>query len=101
MIDWNGLPISSSGLDDDSVSVLSALSADMISVERRHADRLQNAFGLSNQGWAAVDTFGSSRLGAWPLYVGEHRFMLVVLGEPQFRRDEFVELVWTLISRHG
>ena len=101
IVDWNGLTLASSGVDGETADALSALSADLISVQERHADRLADHFGLATHGWAAVDAFGASRIGAWPLYVGDERLMLVLVGEPQLNRPEFLTLVWLLISRYG
>ncbi len=101
LVDWNGLTLAYTGLDAEAADMLAALSADLIAVQARHAQRLAQTLGLGNQGWAAVDAFGSSRIGAWPLFVNEQRFMLVVLGEPQLNCKEFIELVWVLVNRYG
>ena len=89
------------GLDDEAAEAPSALSADLVSVQLRHQARLAKSLRLPVQGWAAVDAYGASRIGAWPLFVGDERFMLVLLGEPRLNRQEFVTLVWMLISRCG
>jgi hypothetical protein len=101
LVDWNGLSLSRSGIDDETATMLGALSADLIAVQNRHAERLEQRLGLGTQGWAAVDAYGSSRIGAWPLFVGTQRFMLVLMGEPRLNRDEFIALVWVLINRYG
>ncbi len=101
LVDWNGLSLVHTGLNDETAETLSALSADLISVQNRHAARLADHFGLATHGWAAVDAYGSSRIGAWPLYIGRERFMLVLLGEPQLNRREFITLVWALNERYG
>ncbi len=101
LADWNGLSLSSCGMDQETSDVLSALSADLVSVQQRHAHRIHETLGLGSQGWAAVDAYGASRVGAWPLFVGENRLLLVVLGEPRLKCNEFIELVWMLISRYG
>jgi hypothetical protein len=101
LVDWNGLSLARCGLDDEAAEALSALSADLVSVQLRHYARLAKSLRLPVQGWAAVDAYGASRIGAWPLFVGDERFMLVLLGEPRLNRQEFVTLVWMLISRYG
>jgi hypothetical protein len=101
LVDWNGLSLVHSGIDDATAEMLSALSADLISVQKRHAERLAENLGLGAQGWAAVDAYGSSRIGAWPLYVGNEHFMLVLLGEPMLNKSEFISLVWVLINRYS
>ena len=101
LVDWNGLALASCGLDVDAADALAALSADLIAVQLRHAARLAQHFGLDRHAWAAVDAFGSSRIGAWPLYVGAERLVLVLLGEPCLNQSEFLTLAWLLINRYG
>lgn len=100
LVDWNGFPIAEHGLDDETATVLSALSVDIASVEARHAKRLRQTLGVSTQGWAAVDAYGSSRIGAWPLFVGKQRFLLVLQGEPKLNQPEFITLIWLLTERY-
>lgn len=101
IVDWNGLSLASAGLDSQTAAALSALSADLVGVQERHAERLSRYLGLSSHGWAAVDAYGSSRIGAWPLYIGDKRILLVLLGEPRLNEVEFVTLVWVLINNYG
>jgi hypothetical protein len=101
LVDWNGLSLVHCGLDDETADMLSALSADLIAVQTRHAKRLSENLGLGTQGWAAVDAYGSSRIGAWPLFIGDEQFMLVLLGEPRLNQPEFISLVWVLINRYS
>jgi hypothetical protein len=100
-VDWNGLSLMRCGLNDETAEALSALSADLVSVQLRHYARLKETLHLPIQGWAAVDAYGASRIGAWPLFVGPERLMLVLLGEPRLNQQAFVTLVWVLISRYG
>ncbi len=101
LVDWNGFAFARHGIDDETASVLSALATDIAAVERRHAERLRQTLGISSQGWAAVDAYGASRIGAWPLFIANHRFLIVLQGEPRLNQPEFVELVWLLVSRYG
>ncbi len=101
IIDWNGLSLASCGIDDATADTLAALAADLIGVQERHADRMTQHLGQASHGWAAVDAYGSSRIGAWPLYVGEKRMLLVLLGEPRLNDSAFLALVWLLIENYG
>lgn len=101
LVDWNGFAFARQGIDDETASVLSALATDIAAVERRHAERLRQTLGISSQGWAAVDAYGASRIGAWPLFIANHRFLIVLQGEPRLNQPAFVELVWLLVSRYG
>ena len=101
IVDWNGLSLASCGIDDATADTLAALSADLIGVQERHADRMTRHLGQPSHGWAAVDAYGCSRIGAWPLYIGEKRMLLVLLGEPRLNDSSFLALVWLLIENYG
>lgn len=101
LVDWNGFAFARHGIDDETAAILSALATDIAAVERRHAERLRRHLGVASQGWAAVDAWGASRIGAWPLFVGAHRFLLVLQGEPRLNQPEFVTLVWILVNRYS
>lgn len=101
IIDWNGLSLASCGIDDATADTLAALGADLIGVQERHAERMAQHLGQVSHGWAAVDAYGSSRIGAWPLYVGDKRMLLVLLGEPYLNDQSFLALVWLLIENYG
>ena len=101
IVDWNGLALASSGLIPSTADTLAALAADLIGVQERHADRLAEYLGETSHGWAAVDAYGSSRIGAWPLYIGDKRILLVILGEPLFNQPRFLALIWLLINHYG
>ena len=101
LVDWNGFAFARHGIDDETAAILSALATDIAAVEQRHAERLRRCLGVASQGWAAVDAWGASRIGAWPLFVGAHRFLLVLQGEPRLNQPEFVTLVWILVHRYG
>lgn len=101
IVDWNGLSLASCGIDDATADTLAALAADLIGVQERHAHRMETHLGQSSHGWAAVDAYGSSRIGAWPLYVGDKRMLLVLLGEPRLNDASFLAMVWLLIENYG
>jgi hypothetical protein len=101
IVDWNGLAIASCGIDDETADTLAALAADLIGVQERHAERMGQHLGRASHGWAAVDAYGSSRIGAWPLYIGDKRLLLVLLGEPRLNEWSFVAIVWLLMRNYG
>lgn len=101
LVDWNGLPLARCGIDDETAEALSALSADLAAVQTRHFKRLTTTLGLSTQGWAAIDTHGTSRIGAWPLFIGDKRFLLVLTGEPRMDQPELTRLLWILVHRYA
>ncbi len=101
LVDDNGFTLARSGVDDETAEALAALTADLLAVQDRHAKRMAQCLGVSTQAWGAVDAFGASRIGVWPLHIGEYRFSLVLLGVPQLNRQEFVSLIWGLAKRYG
>ncbi len=101
IVDTNGLALASAGINQATADTLAALAADLVGVQERHAERLTEHLGEASHGWAAVDAYGSSRLGVWPLYIGEQRLLLVILGEPRFNQPHFLGLCWLLVSRYG
>ena len=101
IIDWNGLSLARCGIDEATADTLAALGADLIGVQERHAERMAQHLGQASHGWAAVDAYGSSRIGAWPLYIGDERVLLVLLGEPRLNDPSFLALVWLLIENYG
>ena len=101
IIDWNGLSLARCGIDEAAADTLAALGADLVGVQERHSERMAQHLGQASHGWAAVDAYGSSRIGAWPLYIGEKRMLLMLLGEPRLNDPSFLALVWLLIENYG
>lgn len=99
--DAQGFCIASQGFDAGSSDFLAAVSADIASMHERHSRYLADASGTSTGAWALVDMAGNSRVGFWPLFVGEHRFVLALGGLPALNHPALVELVWALTIRYG
>ncbi len=100
LVDGSGCTIACSGFDDETAEMLSAFSTDLIAVQDRHEKRLKKYFGLNIHGWGAVDSSGSSRIGTWPIYIGDKRLLLTIPGEPRFNCPEFTLLIWSLVRRY-
>lgn len=101
LADSQGFYLAAAGFPHETAEQLSALSADLASLHRRHAALLQNNLGLSGSNWALVDAAGNSRVGVWPLHIGVERFALVIAGVPRLNQPAFVELVWALVRRYA
>ncbi len=99
--DAQGFCIASEGFDATASEFLAAVSADIASMHQRHARYLADASGTSTGAWALVDMAGNSRVGFWPLFVGEHRFVLALGGLPVLNHPALVEIVWALTIRYG
>lgn len=100
LADEQGFYLASAGFPHEAAEELSALSADLASVYARRSGLLSNNLGTSSQAWGIVDAFGNSQIGFWPIFVGQHRFVVALSGIPHFNQDEFVTLVWALCVRY-
>ena len=101
LADAQGFCIASRGFDSTASDFLAAVSADIASMHERHAAYLADASGTATGAWALVDMAGNSRVGFWPLFVGDHRFVLALGGLPALNHPALVELVWSLTVRYG
>ncbi len=101
LADSQGFYICSEGFPHESAEELSALSADIASLQTRHDRLLQNNLGLGTSAWSLVDAAGNSQLGFWPIFVGDQRFVLVISGIPHLNKPALTKLVWCLSKRYG
>lgn len=101
LADQQGFYLASHGFAHETAEELSALSADLATLYERHRGLLRHNIGLATGAWALVDAAGDSRLGCWPLYIGDQRFTLAIAGLPQLNQSAFTELVWALSVRYG
>ncbi|MEW8027174.1 MAG: hypothetical protein AB2792_19055 [Candidatus Thiodiazotropha sp.] len=101
LADSHGFHVAASGFTHEAAIELSALSADIASLDSRHKALTQNNLRLSTSAWALVDAAGNNQLGFWPLYIDEQRFVLVLQGIPRFNIPEFTSLVWALNTRYS
>jgi len=99
--DAQGFCIGSQGFDADASEFLAAVSADIASMHQRHSRYLADASGTATGAWALVDMAGNSRVGFWPLFVGEQRFVLALGGLPILNHPALVEIVWALTIRYS
>jgi hypothetical protein len=100
LADEQGFYLVCSGFPHEVAEELSALSAELATVHKRRSGLLINNMGITSHAWAIVDAFGNSQIGCWPLFIGDHRFVLAISGVPHFNQAEFVTLVWTLVIRY-
>ncbi len=101
LADSQGFYICSEGFPHESAEELSALSADIASLQNRHNLLLQNNLGLGTSAWSLVDAAGNSQLGFWPVFVGDQRFVLVISGIPHLNKPALTKLDWCLSKRYG
>jgi hypothetical protein len=101
LADNQGLYLASNGFPHEVAEELAALSAKLTVVHEQSTGLLMNNLGVSNSSWAIVDAKGCSKIGFWPMYIGETQFVLVISGAPRFNQPEFVSLVWALSTRYA
>jgi hypothetical protein len=101
LADQQGFYLASSGFPHEVAEELSALSADLATMHSRRSGLLVNNLGLASSAWAIVDAAGNSKIGFWPLFIGNQRFVLVISGMPQFNHPDFVNLIWVLSRRYA
>ncbi len=100
LADTTGFYLARAGFPHEAAEEIAALSADLASLHERHRGLLQNNLRQSGAAWGMLDAAGHSRLGFWPLFLGEHRFTLVVEGPPRFSQPGFSDFIWALCSRY-
>ncbi|HHA19401.1 MAG: hypothetical protein DRQ39_09690 [Gammaproteobacteria bacterium] len=101
LADEQGFYLCSQGFPHETAEELSALSADLSSLYQRHQGLLKNNLNLDTSAWAMVDAAGNGQIGFWPLWVGTHRFVLVIKGVPLLNQPALMKLVWLLSIRYG
>lgn len=98
--DDQGFCLGSSGYEKDHADALAAMAADVISFHQRHQLLLNNELQLMGSSWGLLDPVGNSTLGIWVIHVGPQLFAIVVHGQPNFNKYQFVELISALASRY-
>lgn len=100
LADEQGFYLACSGFTHEVAEELSALSADLATVHKRRSGLLISNMGIASHAWAIVDAFGCSQIGFWPLFIGDHHFIIAIAGIPHFNQAEFVTLIWALSVRY-
>jgi hypothetical protein len=101
LADEQGFYLACSGFTHEVAEELSALSADLATVHQRRSGLLISNMGIASHAWAIVDAFGCSQIGFWPLFIGDHHFVIAIAGIPHFNHTEFVTLIWALSIRYS
>ncbi len=101
LADAHGFTIAASGFEQEVIDELAALSADIAIVHQKYHRTLDEALSLGSNAWALVDAGGNSQVGFWPLYIGDHRFVLVLDGFSRLNQPTLTTLIWVLATRYG
>ncbi|MCU7845208.1 MAG: hypothetical protein KZQ93_15370 [Candidatus Thiodiazotropha sp. (ex Monitilora ramsayi)] len=101
LADSHGFTVASVGFTHEAAVELSALSADIASLDARHFNLTRHNLRLTSNAWTLADAAGNSHLGFWPLFIDEHRFVLVIQGVPQLNQPAFTSMVWALYTRYS
>lgn len=101
LADAHGFCVAATGFTHETAVKLSALSADIASLDTRHGALTRQNLRLPSSAWALVDAAGNSQLGFWPLFIDDQRFALILQGMPQFSQPDFTNLAWALSTRYA
>ncbi len=101
LADAHGFTIAASGFEQEVIDELAALSADIAIVHQKYHRTLDEALSLGSNAWALVDAGGNSQVGFWPLYIDDHRFVLVLDGFSRLNQPTLTTLIWVLATRYG
>jgi len=101
LADTQGFYLCSHGTTHEIAEEVSALSADIATMHERHQHLIQKSLILDTSAWSLVDSTGNSQMGFWPMYIGEHRFVLVISGFPYLNQPQLTKLIWALYHRYG
>ncbi len=101
LADAEGFSLATAGFSGDEAERLSALSADVFLMYERHEPLLREALSIDKSAWGIIDAVGNSFIGFWPLWIGNHRFVLVIKDTPTLNRPDLLSLIWALYVRYG
>jgi hypothetical protein len=100
LTDSQGFCLSSTGFAHESAEEISALAADLVTLQDRHKGLLSNNLKMPSANWGLLDAAGHSQLGFWPLHIGRELFSLVIAGAPCLHHQNFLQLAWILHNRY-
>jgi hypothetical protein len=101
LADSEGFCLASHGFSQEVADELSVIGAEIATIHERRSGLLLKDLNLDSHAWALVNAPGNSQAGFWPLFIGDTRFLIAILGIPHFNQPEFVELVWALSTRYA
>jgi hypothetical protein len=101
LADEQGFYLGCHGFHHETAEELAGLSADLSSLHSRHFALLEGHLGMRSSAWALINAGGMSTMGFWPLFIGKHRFVLIISGAPKLDQPAMLDLVWLLFRRYG
>ena len=100
LADDQGFCLSSTGFSAEQSETLSALAADLISLQERHKRLLNGEMGLAGDSWGIMNAAGQSQIGCWVVHIGHQRFCLVISDMPKLNQQAFAEILGCLARRY-
>lgn len=101
LTDTQGFHLVNAGFTQELAEELAVFAAEVSALQRKHGELVRSKLNAGVPAMAIVDSGGISNLGFWPLYIGEHQFMLIVSGMPLFDRQAYMHLIWALCRRYS
>ncbi len=100
LADEQGFCLATQGFKHEVVEEIASLSADLAALHTRHQGLLDGNLGLNTQAWALSNAGGVSKIGFWPLFVGQYRLVLIIEGMPNLNKPAMRDLIWMLFNRY-
>lgn len=101
LAEQNGLYYATVGFHHESAEEIAALAGDILSLSQRHELLLRKNLNIGESAWSICDPAGRSELAFFPMHINQQTFVLVIGGQPQLQRTEFISLTQILCQRYG
>ncbi|MGC2165510.1 MAG: hypothetical protein WA632_05805 [Gallionella sp.] len=101
LTDTQGFYLVNAGFTQELAEELAVFAAEVSALQRKHGELIRSKLNVGVPAMAIIDSGGISNLGFWPLYIGEHQFVLIVSGMPVFDTQAYMYLIWALCLRYN
>ncbi len=100
LADEQGLCLGQIGFDVKASEQLAALSADIAIIQERHELALKEINEFGNI-WGMIDPIEKHQVSFWPIFIGNHRFVLVLAQKTVLNQPVFTRLIRILSMRYA
>ncbi len=100
LADDQGLCLGQIGFDINASEQLAALSADIAIVQQRHETALKDINEFGNI-WGMINPINKHQVSFWPIFIGNHRFVLVLAQKMSLNQLAFTRLIQILSIRYA
>ncbi len=100
LADDQGLCLGQIGFDINAGEQLAALSADIAIIQQRHEAALKDLNEFGNI-WGMINPINKHQVSFWPIFIGNHRFVLVLAQKMSLNQPAFTRLIQILSIRYA